>query len=501
MAAKDATSTLPLQPTKPSGLRSALQYTGIPPSWFEKRPKLPSRNWLIFISVTASITGYYLYDRRECKRIRQEYVDRVKHLAEAPLGTMELPRKVTVYGGKWPGDDDYDRSMKYFRKYVKPILVAAAVDYDMIKGKRLGDISNHVAESIKTRRRIDAGLEPLPSLATPAVQKRTPEQELEGGIVLIGRSTFKEFMHGLVRGWTEGLEKVDREEQLANELANDGAFDEPDTESLASTTSRPLADDEPIPTPSRLAPSRVLPGTLAQFKMPGMTQASPSSSIISVTSSIPAHLNAPPESIPPLPPLLLVSFTNFVGLKLIPHMIWDFFNERYKVASGSRDGYKLVMGITRPFLAPPPSLNAPAFDPSIDPVQDLRPQLDLDFDRDVESYYKNSLQKIPSEIESSRKSYYKSLAEKLVTARALARGDREPTKEELQNPPPTEVELRAERIKKELRWRGDLEGWEIVKPENQTLWDERLRGVLKVFVDPPEDGALPSSDDKTETRA
>jgi mitochondrial import inner membrane translocase subunit TIM54 len=92
---------------------------GIPPSWFEKRPKLPSRNWLIFLSVTASLTGFYIYDRRECKRIRQEYVDRVKHLAEAPLGTMELPRKVTVYGGKWPGDDEYDRSMKYFRKYVK----------------------------------------------------------------------------------------------------------------------------------------------------------------------------------------------------------------------------------------------------------------------------------------------------------------------------------------------------------------------------------------------
>lgn len=102
-----------------SGIRTVLQYTGIPPSWLDKRPKLPSRNWLIFIGVTSAVTGYYFYDRRQCKQIRQEYVDKVKHLAEVPLHSMDYPRKITVYGSKWPGDEDYDQSMRYFRKYVK----------------------------------------------------------------------------------------------------------------------------------------------------------------------------------------------------------------------------------------------------------------------------------------------------------------------------------------------------------------------------------------------
>jgi len=102
----------------PSGIRTVLQYTGIPKSWL-KRPKLPSRNWLIFISVTSSITGLYIYDRQQCKRIRQDYIDRVKHLADEPLDAMEWPRKVKVYGSKWPGDEDFDQSLKYFRKYVK----------------------------------------------------------------------------------------------------------------------------------------------------------------------------------------------------------------------------------------------------------------------------------------------------------------------------------------------------------------------------------------------
>ena len=102
-----------------SGIKTALEYTGIPPSWLEKRPKLPSRNWLIFLSVTSSVAGLYIYDRQQCKHIRQSYIDKVKHLAEQPADPFEIPRKVTVYAAKWPGDEDYDQSMRYFRKYVK----------------------------------------------------------------------------------------------------------------------------------------------------------------------------------------------------------------------------------------------------------------------------------------------------------------------------------------------------------------------------------------------
>lgn len=105
-------------PPEASGT-SFLQYTGIPPSWLKKRPKLPSRNWLIFLSTTTSIAALYLYDRRKCKQIREEYVDKVRHLSEETLHPLAFPRKITVYGSKWPGDEDADRSMKYFRKYVK----------------------------------------------------------------------------------------------------------------------------------------------------------------------------------------------------------------------------------------------------------------------------------------------------------------------------------------------------------------------------------------------
>lgn len=96
------------------------------------------------------------------------------------------------------------------------------------------------------------------------------------------------------------------------------------------------------------------------------------------------------------------------------------------------------------------------------------------------------MKKYAESVEKIRTGYYKALPDKLKTARDLARGKREPTKDEINYPPPTEVELRAERLKKELRWRSDVAGWDIIKPESPVAFDERFNGALEIFVDPPE---------------
>ncbi|KAJ7085713.1 inner membrane protein import complex subunit Tim54-domain-containing protein [Mycena belliarum] len=431
-------------PTPASGIKTVLKYTGIPPSWLDKRPKLPSRNWLIFLSVSSSITGLYIYDRQQCKAIRRAYIEKVQHIADEPVSALYRPRRVTVYGGKWPGDEDHDQALKYFRKYVKPILVAAAVDFVMIPGKRLGDIANRVADDIKEQRRLEAGLDvrpeifkQLPTYSTPAEERQAA---LDGGIVIIGRPTFKEFMAGLRRGWTEPLAKVDADELLAHELENDGRFDE---------------EDEPRAEPAALEPP--------SFSAPADTP--------------------PLPPIPPLPPLLLVPFTNIIGFTKIPLMIWLFFNRRHDVRAGAEAGYKLVAAHTRPFAAPAP---APLF---ADITPPSGPASDAAFDTTCEGHFRKSLAKLPAENAKAREKYYAELAGRLATARALERGTREPTKDEVQNPPPTEVELRAERLKKEKRWRGDLAGWQIVAPATPVVWDERFRDALRVFAPPDEEAS------------
>ncbi len=146
-------------------------------------------------------------------------------------------------------------------------------------------------------------------------------------------------------------------------------------------------------------------------------------------------------------------------------MIWDFFNERQKVRAGAEAAYRLVSRATRP----------------IGSAADV-----VDFDLSAEAYYKSSTAAFPAEVQKARAEYYKALPEKLATARALARREREPTKLEIEAPPPTEVELSAERLKKETRWRADERGWELVSPDTPVEWDERWEGALEVFVDPPE---------------
>ncbi|KDR81751.1 hypothetical protein GALMADRAFT_221622 [Galerina marginata CBS 339.88] len=473
----------PVAPRRQSGIKTVLRYTGIPPSWLDKRPKLPSRNWLIFLSFTSSVIGLYVYDRRQCKQIRQSYVDRVKHLAEVPAGPLDVPRRVTVYGAKWPADEDYDQSLKHFRKYVKPILVAAAVDYEMVTGKRHGDIAKRVAEDVRVRRRLELGLdrdsEVVQALPTYKPLAERHKWELEGGIVIVGRPTFKEFMAGLNKGWSGSLDKTDADEELARALENDNHFDEPDDP-------RDFADRESSPDSykaSSLEAAKTSP-VFSPLQMRTPPPHLPSTPTPRSTSPI----SEPSTDISPLPPLLFVPFTDLIGIKHIPLMIWGFFNQRHKVRSGAEAGYRLVMNNTRPIHVPDIAdiLEEPS--PDGPTGREQVPSLgDLDFDKEAERYYKKSMDDFPEEVEKHRTKYYESLPAKLATARDLARGTREPTKAELENPPPTEVELRAERFKKERRWRDDLEGWNVINPSHNISWDARLKDALRIFVDPPQD--------------
>jgi import inner membrane translocase subunit TIM54 len=294
----------------------------------------------------------------------------------------------------------------------------------------------------------------------PLAEKR--KHELEGGIVIIGRPTFKEFMAGLKQGWTDGLEEVDQDELLARELESDGHFDEPEE-----------ADNSEISAPQKI------PGLSGPLYSPLFAQPPhPPSPERRLPFS--ESLNTAPTTIPPTPPLLLVTFTNYIGFTQIPRMVWDFFNQRHKVHSGAEAGYRLVMKHNRPIIPP-------SGEPEL-PFSDITPQTnengDLDFDKHVESFYKKSLSSIPADIEKAREKYYEALPAKLATARALARGTREPTKDEKEYPPPTEVELSAERMKNEQRWRRDLEGWDIVKPTQKVVWDDRFRDSLRIFINP-----------------
>ncbi|KAI7891374.1 mitochondrial import inner membrane translocase subunit Tim54, partial [Mucor mucedo] len=64
----------------------------------------------------------------------------------------EMPFKVTLYIIAAPGDG-LEKGRTWFREYVKPILVAGAVDYEIKEAKSPGQIETSVMEEIVQRRR------------------------------------------------------------------------------------------------------------------------------------------------------------------------------------------------------------------------------------------------------------------------------------------------------------------------------------------------------------
>lgn len=125
-AAKDAAKKAPHEL---KGFRKSLEHTGLPRSVINWKPRLPSRNWCIFLTVVGTLSYIYYDDRKQAKEIRKRYEDAVRPMANVPLkNTLDLPRKVTVYAARWPEDDESDRGLLYFRKYVKVSVLRVAGD-------------------------------------------------------------------------------------------------------------------------------------------------------------------------------------------------------------------------------------------------------------------------------------------------------------------------------------------------------------------------------------
>ncbi|KAL9028145.1 MAG: hypothetical protein Q9180_007216, partial [Flavoplaca navasiana] len=180
------------------------------------RFKLPSRNWLIFLSVTGSFTTAVLYDRFQKKRAQQRWCNIVSHIAREPLPTTQMPRKITIFLSAPPGDT-IRAAREHFHEYVKPVLAAAAIDWDVIEGRREGDVRAGLAEKIRKRRRKVGETSAISDETKSLEESEDLVQTLRGtsgvkdwegvqGDLVLGRHTWKEYVRGLHEGWLGPLD-------------------------------------------------------------------------------------------------------------------------------------------------------------------------------------------------------------------------------------------------------------------------------------------------------
>lgn len=138
--------------------------------------------------------------------MREKWCRLVAPIAEESLDAHTAPRRVTIYLAAPPGDG-LRSAREHFHTYVKPVLVAAAMDWDVVEGRKEGDVRHKTAERIrKQRQQKGEGTvveEEEDALTIEAIRVKNGSKTYPGvgGDIVIGRHTWKEYIRGLHEGY------------------------------------------------------------------------------------------------------------------------------------------------------------------------------------------------------------------------------------------------------------------------------------------------------------
>lgn len=387
----EGASKPPVEPVKPvdapkprrEWTNPALQAMGI------KRIRIPSRNWSIFWAVTGTLLGGYFYDRRERKKARQAWKDRVHFLAEQDMSPLALPRKVTVFLAPPPADF-LDLGLAHFRQYIKPILTAAAVDYEVKSETRQGEIRHMVAEQIRKTRREALDLPETEDKSSLSELEKQQEADIKrqlqshlvrddtGGIICVGRGAYKEYLMGIQEGWLGPLEPP--AEPVIEASSNEIAAASGDVEVSTEITDSAVTDDGASQTSEILSKTDEIVGNSSE------TSDSEAQSVQSLDDNLRNAEEEDPENKPepkehekkeekppvpkayiscseyseaPLPaefasaakfePVAAIAFPHLIGFLTIPTRIYRFFNQRYLADQLGEATAAVVLAHTRPF--------------------------------------------------------------------------------------------------------------------------------------------------------
>ncbi|MCJ1314207.1 mitochondrial import inner membrane translocase subunit tim54 [Agyrium rufum] len=347
-------------PPKPSWVEGNPVFMGLP----RLRAKLPSRNWLIFLTVSGSFISAVTYDRYQKKRAIRKWCDVVSPLAQETLPTKQLPRKITVFLAAPPGDS-IRTSREFFVQYVKPVLVAAAIDWDVVEGRREGELRVGLAEKIR-KLRIEKG-EVAPPLGEGAdkqqlerrkeldeemltrsmivqMRKANEVEEWKGlrGDLVIGRHAWKEYIRGLHEGWLGPLIPPTPPSVLETSSTPSEIQNTADTSSSNSDTTQ--TGDTPDPSDQVKAAEPPKPEEKEKKKAKKMPQ--PPYILPELYA-----INNPPTSISnSLPPTLPLSFPNILGFFNTPIRTYRYLTQRRLADRIGRDTAALVLATsTRAF--------------------------------------------------------------------------------------------------------------------------------------------------------
>lgn len=293
-----------------------------------------------------------LYDRYYKKKAQRKWCTVVSHLAQEPLPVNMMPRRITIFLAAPPGDG-LRVSRDHFHEYIKPILVAGAMDWDVIEGHREGEVRAGLAEKIRKLRKrngevsqVEASEESQEDLYAE-MRKRSGITDWDGvqGDLVLGRHTWKEYIRGLHEGWLGPLDEAHPPESETTDL-QPLAAQSPDAP-LSELSSSEASSSE---APSSLPPQTASPKPESPPKKNEEKPAKPPITPPYITTS--EYGSSPPAPTLPtyLPPSLPVALPHLLGFFNFPIRIYRFLTRRHLADSTGASVAALVLASRpRPF--------------------------------------------------------------------------------------------------------------------------------------------------------
>ena len=298
----------------------------------------------------------------------------MSHLANDPLPTNKLQRRLTIFLEAPPGDG-LRAAREHFLEYVKPVLSAASVDYDVVEGRRQGDIRVGLAEKIRRRRRRagEQGGQPgeeeekeeeRADLQT-ALEKNRAKTGVEewdgvGGDLVIGRHAWKEYIRGLHEGWLGPLRVPAVVPTVTTEAPSDPGIE---PSSTPDDRHQETSDDA---SPVSEAEQREAKET--QPEQPPKPLVPPPYNTPSSYPSSQLARSTPAELTPSAP----IAFPHLLGFLNTPVRMWRFINRRFDADNIGRQTAAAVLATHRSFRQNEPSASTSSFAPEEPVTADAR---------------------------------------------------------------------------------------------------------------------------------
>lgn len=322
--------------------------------------KLPSRNWLIFLTVTGSFASALLYDRHQQKKAQQRWCKLVSPLAQEPLPIESMPRRITIILAGPPGDS-LRVAREHFHEYIKPVLVAGALDWEVIEGRREGEVRAGLAEKIRRLRRRNGETSAVESSGNSEdellEQARTSGgiKEWDGvqGDLVLGRHTWKEYIRGLHEGWLGPIDPS--AENSADNLTSTAVeLSDPVTQATSLLATPPPSDPSASSQDSTtLAENTASPHSSPQPSDPGPSpKKNPSATPPYILPTEYATAAIPPSTPQSLTPTLVLPLPHLLGFLNTPTRLYRFLTRRHLAdATGASVAALVLATQTRPYTS------------------------------------------------------------------------------------------------------------------------------------------------------